>query len=163
MNQILNEKNSHCSYCGSFFLEKKWPRPCSTCYNISFANPIPISVTLVQLIDKGLFHREGLLMIKRANEPKIGEWAFPGGYIELGETWQEGAARELKEEVNLVVDPKDLKLLSVESATSGNFLFFNIYTKSIKLKDIDFKPYSEVSVIALGMNILTLLKSYFIK
>jgi len=39
-----------------------------------------------------------LLMIQRAEQPFCGEWALPGGFMRKGETIQETARRELKEE-----------------------------------------------------------------
>ena len=39
-----------------------------------------------------------LLMIRRARQPFCGEWALPGGFMHRGETIQETARRELKEE-----------------------------------------------------------------
>ena len=43
------------------------------------------------------------LLIRRGSEPLLGEWSIPGGTLELGETLQEGAARELLEETGLTV------------------------------------------------------------
>lgn len=42
-----------------------------------------------------------LLMVKRGNHPYIGDWAFPGGFVERGETTLAAAYRELKEETGL--------------------------------------------------------------
>jgi ADP-ribose pyrophosphatase YjhB (NUDIX family) len=39
-----------------------------------------------------------LVTVRRDMEPRKGELAPPGGFMELGETWQEAAARELREE-----------------------------------------------------------------
>ena len=39
-----------------------------------------------------------LLLIRRAEHPYQGEWALPGGFMQQGETIQETARRELKEE-----------------------------------------------------------------
>lgn len=39
-----------------------------------------------------------LLLIRRAEQPYQGEWALPGGFMQQGETIQETARRELKEE-----------------------------------------------------------------
>jgi 8-oxo-dGTP diphosphatase len=43
------------------------------------------------------------LLIRRGNEPLIGQWSIPGGTLELGETLAEGTARELKEETGVEV------------------------------------------------------------
>ena len=52
-----------------------------------------------------------VLLIKRKYEPEAGKWSIPGGHLELGETPEEGAAREVKEEVGL--DVKIQKLSGV--------------------------------------------------
>ena len=41
------------------------------------------------------------LVIKRAHEPRQGEWSLPGGLLELGESLQEAVRREIKEETSL--------------------------------------------------------------
>lgn len=51
------------------------------------------------------------LLIRRASEPLRGEWSIPGGMLELGETLQEGCARELLEETGLKV--RVLELIEV--------------------------------------------------
>jgi ADP-ribose pyrophosphatase YjhB (NUDIX family) len=43
------------------------------------------------------------LLIRRASEPLRGEWSIPGGMLELGESLEEGVARELLEETGLQV------------------------------------------------------------
>ena len=45
-----------------------------------------------------------VLLIKRANEPCKGAWAFPGGFLNMDETTSECAVRELQEETGLCVD-----------------------------------------------------------
>ena len=45
-----------------------------------------------------------VLIIKRAHEPRQGEWSLPGGRVELGETLVEATRREIKEETGLDVD-----------------------------------------------------------
>jgi len=42
-----------------------------------------------------------LLMIKRGNHPDIGKWALPGGFVNMDESLEEAALRELKEETNV--------------------------------------------------------------
>ncbi len=43
------------------------------------------------------------LLIRRGSEPLLGEWSIPGGTLELGESLQEGVARELLEETGIEV------------------------------------------------------------
>jgi 8-oxo-dGTP diphosphatase len=42
-----------------------------------------------------------VLLIERGIEPYKGRWAFPGGFLKMDETAEEGARRELKEETGL--------------------------------------------------------------
>ncbi|MCF0207477.1 MAG: NUDIX hydrolase [Bacteroidales bacterium] len=45
--------------------------------------------------------KQKLLLIKRLNEPFKDCWALPGGFIEMEETLEESAIRELREETSL--------------------------------------------------------------
>ena len=46
-------------------------------------------------------HRDGqILLCKRAIEPRRGFWTLPAGFMELGESVEEGASREAREEAN---------------------------------------------------------------
>lgn len=44
------------------------------------------------------------LIVKRAHEPRKGEWSLPGGHVELGETLVDAVRREIKEETGLDVE-----------------------------------------------------------
>jgi 8-oxo-dGTP diphosphatase len=48
------------------------------------------------------------LLIRRGSEPLRGQWSIPGGTLELGESLQQGVARELLEETGLEVRVLDL-------------------------------------------------------
>ena len=50
-----------------------------------------------------VIHEERALLIRRGSEPLLGEWSIPGGTLELGESLQDGVARELLEETGLKV------------------------------------------------------------
>ena len=43
------------------------------------------------------------LIVKRAHEPRKGEWSLPGGLVELGESLQDAIRREVQEETHLDV------------------------------------------------------------
>ncbi|MDO4191334.1 MAG: NUDIX hydrolase [Bacteroidales bacterium] len=45
-----------------------------------------------------------VLLIERGNNPYKGYWAFPGGFMEMDETIEQCAIRELKEETGMAVD-----------------------------------------------------------
>ena len=51
------------------------------------------------------------LLIRRGSEPLRGEWSIPGGTLELGESLEQGVARELLEETGLEV--RVLELIEV--------------------------------------------------
>ena len=44
-----------------------------------------------------------VLLIQRGNEPDKGTWAFPGGFMNMDETTEQCAIRELEEETGLKV------------------------------------------------------------
>ena len=48
------------------------------------------------------------LLIRRASPPLQGEWSIPGGLLEVGETLEQGVARELAEETGLEVHVLEL-------------------------------------------------------
>lgn len=56
---------------------------------------------------------DGYVFIKRKNEPYRGCWAIPGGLVEYGETVEQAAKREAKEETGL--DVKLIRLVGVYS------------------------------------------------
>jgi mutator protein MutT len=52
----------------------------------------------------GVLIREGrVLLVRRGQEPLLGEWSIPGGMLETGETILEGVRRELLEETGIEV------------------------------------------------------------
>jgi 8-oxo-dGTP diphosphatase len=59
--------------------------------------------------------RDELLVIKRGKEPFLGAYAFPCGYMDIGETAEECCVRELMEETGIKVDPSSLQLVGVYS------------------------------------------------
>jgi ADP-ribose pyrophosphatase YjhB (NUDIX family) len=112
----MGKRNSHCSYCGTAFAEgAAWPRTCA-CGQVTYVNPTPVSVVLLPVDD-------GLLTIRRTIPPHIGKLALPGGYVGLGETWQEAGARELLEETGITIDSKEIEGFGMHSADTTILLF----------------------------------------
>ena len=50
----------------------------------------------------------GIILIKRGKEPFLGSWALPGGILEEGETVEQCAVREAKEETGVSVNLREL-------------------------------------------------------
>lgn len=48
--------------------------------------------------------RTEVVLIQRKNEPYKGHWAFPGGFMDMDETLEQCAVRELEEETSIKVD-----------------------------------------------------------
>jgi 8-oxo-dGTP diphosphatase len=46
-----------------------------------------------------------VILVQRGKAPNKGQWGFPGGHVELGETALEAAARELLEETGVYANP----------------------------------------------------------
>lgn len=62
-----------------------------------------------------------LLLVQRANTPLQGYWAPPAGYIEIDETIEEGAAREVREETGYEVEID--QLLGIFSRPNTGIIF----------------------------------------
>ena len=60
-----------------------------------YQNPIPTVDIIIEIDPKGI------VLIKRKNPPY--GWAIPGGFVDCGESLEEAAVREAKEETNLDV------------------------------------------------------------
>ena len=56
-------------------------------------------------VDVVIKRRNGkFVLVKRANDPFKDFWALPGGFVEYGETVEQAAIREVKEETGLDVE-----------------------------------------------------------
>jgi len=66
---------------------------CARCGFIAYENPKIVVGSVVR-------HGDCVLLCRRAIEPRRGFWTLPAGYLELGETPEEGARREAREEAN---------------------------------------------------------------
>jgi 8-oxo-dGTP diphosphatase len=49
-----------------------------------------------------------VLLVQRGNEPARGQWAIPGGLLELGETIADAVRREVAEETGLEIEPGEV-------------------------------------------------------
>ncbi len=69
---------------------------CAACGFIDYQNPKVIVGSVVE-------HGGRVLLCRRAIEPRRGFWTLPAGYLELGETAEEGERREAQEEADAAI------------------------------------------------------------
>jgi ADP-ribose pyrophosphatase YjhB (NUDIX family) len=99
----------YCSECGAK-VARRWIDQdgreryvCLSCGTVHYQNPRVIVSCIVSVGQK-------ILMCRRSQEPRKGQWAPPAGFLECGETLEQGAARETFEETGVSVDPNRLDL-----------------------------------------------------
>ena len=92
----------YCPKCGGQLDKKivKATEPkrlvCQACSFIFYQDPKVVAGTLFTL-------NGGIVLLQRGVEPALGKWVFPGGYVDRGESVQDAAVRETKEESQLDV------------------------------------------------------------
>lgn len=92
-------KYRYCYTCGSKITpieaEGQSRAYCPQCRLILYENPLPTVVVVA------INSRREIALIRRNVEPGLGGWSLPGGFIEIGETAEQAAIRELFEETGL--------------------------------------------------------------
>ena len=122
------KKDIFCSYCGAKYNDSSYPKTCIACHNQVWDNPNPVAVLLIE-------YDGGIYLVKRGIEPGKGLLALPGGYMVVGETWQQAAAREAMEEIQIQIDPNKIVFVKVCSSSNMRSLLIFGYVK-VKKEDI---------------------------
>lgn len=90
---------------------------CGRCGTVHYQNPKVVVGCVPE-------YRGRILICKRAIEPRLGYWTVPAGFMENGETLQEGAARETLEEAEAQVEVGELfAIVDVVRAQQVHMLF----------------------------------------
>jgi 8-oxo-dGTP diphosphatase len=77
-------------------------------YQYEYQRPgVTVDAVLFDMYDDDKIPK--VLLIKRKNEPFKGMWAIPGGFLEIDEELEVGAARELYEETGVDIPPNELQ------------------------------------------------------
>lgn len=80
----------------------EFKKPCPHCGEeiVVYRNPTP-TVDVIIHVPGSVPEEDGVILVERANEP-FG-WALPGGFVDYGESCENAAVREMKEETGLDV------------------------------------------------------------
>jgi len=111
---MLRSPIKHCRNCGATVVyrvpddgDTRERAVCPACDTIHYENPLNVVGTVP-------YWGDHVLLCKRNIEPRWGKWTLPAGFMELGESTQEGAARETVEEAGAQFEMEDLlSVLSV--------------------------------------------------
>ena len=114
----------HCRNCGNAVVyrlpddgDTRERAVCPACDTIHYENPLNVVGTVPWL-------GERVLLCKRNIEPAWGKWTLPAGFMELGETAAEGAARETDEEAGAQIVMEELfTVLSVPRVGQVHLFF----------------------------------------
>jgi ADP-ribose pyrophosphatase YjhB (NUDIX family) len=105
---MLRSPIKHCRNCGVAVVyrlpddgDTKERAVCPACTTIHYENPLNVVGTVPYWGDK-------ILLCKRNIEPRFGKWTLPAGFLELGETTAQGAARETHEEAGAQIEMEGL-------------------------------------------------------
>ena len=74
-------------------------------------------------VSVALTQGDRFLLVKRGRAPSLGEYAFPGGRVEAGETLEAAARRELLEETGLVAGPLWLHCVMDLASETADMLY----------------------------------------
>ena len=114
-----------CPRCGEP-ADVAYPRSisCPHCGYGAYFNPKPVAAAIPVTAD------DKIVLLRRGFDPGKGLWTFPGGFVDLGETVEEAARREAREEIEAEVELQSLVgvysheeervVLIVYAATTGD-------------------------------------------
>ena len=86
-----------CPRCKADLKFEQYSVSCTECEFAFYLNPAPCVTVVIE-------HEDKILLGKRAIEPRKGLWNFVGGFVDINETAEQAAYREVKEEVDISVE-----------------------------------------------------------
>lgn len=161
------QEKKFCHFCASPLVEKffegRLRKFCPDCEQPLYENPVPASC--VVLVDEN----ERVLLTKRSVEPKIGLWCLPGGFMELDETPEDAALRELMEETGVTGQIEHLLgVMSGPNALYGTVLITGYLIKQFSgtpvanddVSEVGFFDFNELPEIAFESHTL-FIRNYY--
>lgn len=125
MSQLGTHFFKFCPHCGSqeFDYSNNFKFNCHTCDFVLYHN-IAAAVAIV------FTYEDKILFTVRNVDPDKGKLDLPGGFIDPGETAEEAACREIKEEIGLDISPSALKYVTT---SPNNYLYKNVAYRTMDI------------------------------
>ncbi len=119
---------SFCIRCGTPLTTRREDdherQVCPSCGWVYY--PRPNIASAVALVEDGQ-----VLMVRRKYDPFQGQWTMPSGFMEYGESPEETAVRELKEELGVDVELTGLVSVEMERGDPRGLALLMVYTGRI--------------------------------
>lgn len=119
---------SFCPRCGTRLVRRRTDdherQVCPSCGWVYY--PKPNTASAVALLQDGQ-----VLMVRRKYEPFQGQWTLPSGFMEYGESPEETALRELREELGVEVELTGLADVEMERGDPRGLCLLVVYTGHI--------------------------------
>lgn len=135
---MLHSPIKHCKNCGVAVIyripddgDTRERAICPACSTVHYENPLNVVGTVPHWGDK-------VLLCKRNIEPRKGKWTLPAGFLELGESTAQGAARETDEEAGAQIEMEGLFTIISVARVGQVHLFYRA-----KLLSDQFAPGAE--------------------
>lgn len=128
----------HCRVCGTAVAyrlpddgDTRERAVCPACLTVHYENPLNVVGTVP------VWGKDGaqVLLCRRNIEPRRGKWTLPAGFMEMGETTSEGAARETDEEAGAQFEMQELFAIINVVRVGQVHLFYRA-----QLLSAEFKP-----------------------
>lgn len=144
-----------CTQCGHLLtsmcppMDNRLRDCCTNCGAVHYCNPLVVVGTVPVYDNK-------ILLCKRAIEPQYGKWTLPAGFMEMGESTEQGAIRETAEEAGAKIQIESLlTMIDVPEVSQVHIYYlakvlspeFYPGEESLEVKLFDFNdiPWSEIS------------------
>jgi len=141
---------NYCSHCGSSKLQWLIPEGdrlqrmvCEQCKTIHYQNPHIIAGCLP-------IWQEKVLLCRRAIEPRYGLWTVPAGFMENGESIEEAAIRETREEANADIQIRNLYMMYSIMRVDQLYILFLADLKNLSFhageESLDVKLFNQTDI-----------------
>ncbi|MEJ5361400.1 MAG: NUDIX hydrolase [Spirochaetota bacterium] len=126
----MKKQRIFCSFCGApitvKFIDEKYRDHCDNCNTTFYENPLPVASCIV------INDNREVLLVQRKHDPYKNMWCLPIGFAETGESIEQAALRELKEEAG--VAGEIVRIIDVD--TVANYFYGDLAIITFEVKQL---------------------------